>query len=54
MEDIDGFLAGVLEDLVIFGIKFDITNNHHMILLSCMPISSSQAWLKMHQEHSYT
>ena len=29
------FLTGVLEGLVIFGIKFDIMNDHHMSLLSC-------------------
>ena len=48
------YLTGVLEDWVIFGINFDITNNHNMSLLSCMLIFSSLAWLKVHSEHSHT
>ena len=46
-------LTGILEDLVIFGIKFDITNNRHMSLLSYMPIFRSLVWLNVYQEHSH-
>ena len=46
--------TGVLEDLVIFGINFDIKNNHRMSLLSCMQILSSQAQLKVHKECRHT
>ena len=53
LEDVNGF-PGALEDLVIFGIKFDIKYNLHISWLSCMPFLSSLAWLKMYQEHSHT
>ena len=48
------FRTGIFEELVIFGINFDIMNNHHMSLLSCMLIYSSLVWLKVHQEHIHT
>ena len=48
------FLTGVLKDFVIFGINFDISNNHHMSLLSCISIFSSLPGFKVNQEHSHT
>ena len=48
------FLTGVLEDWVIFDIKFDIMNQHYMSFMSCISIFSSLTWLYVHQEHSHT
>ena len=54
LEDVDRSWLGVLEDWVIFGIKFDILYQHNMSSLSCMPIFSSIAWLQVHQGHGHT
>ena len=48
------FLTRVLEDWVIFGIKFYIINLHCMSFFSFMQIFSSLAWLKMYQEYGHT